>query len=188
MNLFILRHASAGSIRTNPILDLKRPLDKDGKKHCLQLAHVLNAQRFTFDLVVSSPLKRALQTAQLVATETGYENQILLSDALKPEATLDAFLRLLHVHREGENVLVVGHNPNLQGFLGALLVGRPASPSEKNAAAESYTAGVRLRKGSLARLSMSRGPAMLQSLLDPRTVRSLYATSTKSSRRKTSRK
>ena len=43
MNLFILRHASAGIRRINPLLDVKRPLDKEGKKHCLQLAVVLNA-------------------------------------------------------------------------------------------------------------------------------------------------
>ena len=47
---------------------------------------------------------------------------------------------------------------------------------------------IRLRKGSLARVSMNRGPATLQWLLEPRMVRSLYANSTKSSRRKTSRK
>jgi phosphohistidine phosphatase len=47
---------------------------------------------------------------------------------------------------------------------------------------------VRLRKGSLARVNMTRGPATLQWMLDPRTVRALYATSTASSRRKTSRK
>jgi phosphohistidine phosphatase len=49
-------------------------------------------------------------------------------------------------------------------------------------------ANIRLRKGTLARLSFTRGPAVLQGLLDPRTVRALYATSTKRSRRKTSLK
>ena len=43
MNLFLLRHASAGTRRTNPVVDVKRPLDKDGKRHSLQLAYVLNA-------------------------------------------------------------------------------------------------------------------------------------------------
>jgi phosphohistidine phosphatase len=49
-------------------------------------------------------------------------------------------------------------------------------------------ARVRLRKGSIARVVLTRGPATLQALIDPRTIRALYATSTKSSRRKTSRK
>jgi len=179
MNLYILRHASAGVRRANPLLDIKRPLDKDGKSHCLQLAHVLNAMKLSFDLVVSSPLKRSLQTAQLVATETGYEQKILISNALSPAATFAQFQRLLRECDLYENVLVVGHNPNITAFLGQLVTGPTADPS---------LTSIRLRKGALARLSLQRGPAVLQSLLDPRIVRALYATSTRSSRRKTSRK
>jgi phosphohistidine phosphatase len=178
MNLYILRHASAGIRRTNPLLDLKRPLDKEGKKHCIQLAHVLNALDIQFDLIVSSPLKRCLQTASLVGTETGYEAQILHSTALAPTASLRDFQKLLNDCAVSENLLLVGHNPNLSVFLGSLLV----------PAASAVTPNVRLRKGTLARLSFNRRPATLQGLLDPRTVRALYATSTKSSRRKTSRK
>ncbi len=178
MNLFILRHASAGTRRANPLLDLKRPLDKEGKRHCLQLALILNALNVQFDLIVSSPLKRCLQTASLIGTETGYEAQILHSNALAPTATYQDFHKLLHDCAHAENLLVVGHNPNLTSFLGKLLV-----PTDATA-----PANIRLRKGSLARLSLARGPAILQGLIDPRTVRALYATSTKSSRRKTSRK
>lgn len=182
MNLFILRHASAGLRRANPLLDIKRPLDKDGKAQCLQLAHVLNALNLSFDLVVSSPLKRAQQTAQLVATETGYEQKIVISNALTPAATFAQFQRLLREHAAFENVLVVGHNPNITQFLGHLLgVGIHDDPS-------TTPARIRLRKGSLARLNVQRGTAVLQSLLDPRVVRALYTTSIKSSRRKTSRK
>ena len=178
MNLYILRHASAGVRRANPLLDLKRPLDKEGKSHCLHLAHVLNAMKASFDVVLSSPLKRSLQTAQLVATETGYEQKILLSTGLAPDATFAQFQRLLRDTSAYENVLVVGHNPNLTQFLGQLLAGTP----------ESFAPAVRLRKGSIARLSLTRGPAVLQGLLDPRLVRALYATSTKRSRPNTSRK
>ena len=177
MNLYILRHASAGEPRKNPLLDFKRPLDKEGKKHCLQLAYVLNALKIQFDLIVSSPLKRCLQTASLVGTETGYEAQILHSTALAPQATLKDFQKLLRECSNRENLLLVGHNPNLATFLGSLLVAN-SNPEAR----------VRLRKGSLARVVLTRGPATLQGLLDPRTVRALYATSTKSSRRKTSRK
>jgi phosphohistidine phosphatase len=182
MNLYILRHASAGLKRLNPLLDIKRPLDKDGKAQCLQLAHVLNALKTSFDLVVSSPLKRSQQTAQLVATETGYEQKILISPALAPAATFAQFQRLLRECSTYENVLVVGHNPNITQFLGHLLgVGTTDDPATS-------PARIRLRKGSLARVNLTRGTAVLQSLLDPRVVRALYATSIKSSRRKTSRK
>lgn len=192
MNLFVLRHASAGVRRLNPLLDVKRPLDKEGKRHCLHLAYVLNALKINFDLVVSSPLKRSLQTAQLVGTETGFESKLLISNGLAPAATYEQFQRLLRECAPHENVLVVGHNPNLTQFLGQLIGGVSASGGTE-AGGETGTeatdrARVRLRKGSMARLSLQRGPATLQWLLDPRTVRALYATSTKSSRRKTSRK
>ena len=95
MNLFILRHASAGMRRANPLLDVKRPLDKDGQRQCQQLAHILNELKIQFDLIVSSPLKRSLQTASLVGTETGYESQILLSNALAPEANFRDIQKLL---------------------------------------------------------------------------------------------
>jgi phosphohistidine phosphatase len=181
MNLFVLRHASAGTRRTNPKVDVKRPLDKDGKRHCIHLAHVLSALPVNFDLIVSSPLKRSLQTAQLVGTETGYETPILISNALAPDATWAQFQRLLHECAAYENVMVVGHNPNITTFLIHLLSGNGHDGTR-------HQPRIRLRKGSLARLNMQRGPATLQWLLDPRTVKALYATSTKSSRRKTSRK
>jgi len=177
MNLYVLRHASAGTRRVNPKLDIKRPLDKDGKRHCLQLAHVLNAMKINFDLIVSSPLKRSLQTATLIGTESGYEAPVLLSDGLSPTAKLIDFQKLLQQSGKSENVLVVGHNPNLQEFLGSLVV--PAGQ---------VRAQIRLRKGSIARLNLTRGPASLQWMIDPRTVKALYATSIKSSRRKTAKK
>jgi phosphohistidine phosphatase len=194
MNLFVLRHASAGTRRTNPKVDVKRPLGKDGKRHCIHLANVLNALTINFDLIVSSPLKRSLQTAQLVATEIGYEAPIIASKALAPEATFAHFQRLLHECAAYENVMVVGHDPNITSFLVHLLFGqngadngRAYDRTRSDETARQPTR-IRLRKGSLARVNMQRGPATLQWLLDPRIVKALYATSTKSSRRKTSRK
>ncbi len=185
LNLYLLRHASAGTQRTNPKIDVKRPLDKDGKRHCLHLAHVLNGLKLSFDLIVSSPLKRCLQTAQLIGTETGYEAKILHAKALEPAAGYAQFQRLVHECRTYENVLMVGHSPNIILFLGQL-IGQPAEEgtSFENTAA----ARIRMRKGTIARVSIDRGPAMLQWMLDPRIVRALYDTSTKSSRRKVSRK
>ena len=84
MNLYILRHASAGVRRLDPVIDAKRPLDKEGKEQCLLVARYLNALRLQFDVIVSSPLKRALQTASLVGTELAYDSKIHISEALSP--------------------------------------------------------------------------------------------------------
>ena len=101
---------------------------------------------------------------------------------MEPGADFAQFQRLVHECRSYENVLMVGHNPNLQGFLGQLIA------HEAHREGAQAMASVRLRKGSLARVTVERGANVLKWMLDPRLVRSLYATSTKSSRRKISRK
>ncbi len=181
MNLYLMRHGSAGTRRSNPLLDLRRPLDKAGKRDCLLLGNTLTSMNVSFDLVVSSPLKRSLQTASLVGTETGYEQKILLSDALAPAANFAQFEKLLVECAGHESLLVVGHSPNLVQFFGMLI--QPAQTTKAN-----KPAAVRMRKGTIARLNFERGAATLQWMLDPRVVRTLYATSTTRSRRKISRK
>jgi phosphohistidine phosphatase len=176
MTLFILRHASAGIGVANPQLDSKRPLDNEGVRHCLLLARVLNAMNIGFDLIVSSPLKRSVQTAALIATETGYKSPILHSDSLSPEAPVKDIKKLLNDYRDCDSILVVGHKPNLSVFLGALLVPAGASPAQ-----------IRLRKGSLAKLSFNQSTTTLQFVLEPRFVRTLYAISAKGPTRKAGR-
>ncbi len=178
MNLYILRHASAGLRRTNPRPRHQAP-PRQRRQEALPPARS-RAQR------AEHPVRpHRLQPTQALPPDRlahRHRDRLRSPDpaaptALAPDATFKDFQKLLREHSTSENLLVVGHNPNLTSFLGSLLV--PATSPE---------AKVRLRKGSLARVVLTRGPATLQGLLDPRTVRALYATSTKSSRRKTSRK
>ena len=175
MNLYILRHASAGMRRENPLLDVKRPLDKEGKQQCLLVGSLLNALNVQFDLIASSSLKRALQTASLVGTEVAYDSKILITEALAPNASVVAFQEFTAGLAKYENVLVVGHSPNLPQFLGSLIV----SPGR---------AAIRMRKGAIARVDCIRRPGVLNWLVDPRMLRGVYANVAKRSLRKTSRK
>jgi phosphohistidine phosphatase len=175
MILYLMRHANAGTIRENPLLDAKRSLIKEGKEQCMLMARVLSALKAQVDVIVSSPLKRALQTAQFVGTELGYDAKVEISPALGPSASYTDFQTLLAKYADREGVLAVGHNPNLFQFLGRVVTGNGG-------------ASIRMRKGSIARVDMSSHPPRLQLLIDPRTARAIYASVTKSSRPKTSRK
>ena len=177
MTLYILRHASAGSRRQNPLLDRRRGLDKEGKQQCLLIGAYLNAMNVSFDAIISSPLKRSLQTASLVATEIGFEQKIAADASLEPSGKLVDFEAMLAKHAGQETVLVVGHNPNLAQFAGALISGQRGG-----------RANLRLRKGAMARIDVSRRPAQLLGLVDTRVLRQFQASAAKSSRRKTSRK
>ncbi len=175
MILFLMRHANAGAIRDNPVLDAKRGLIKEGKEQCMLMARVLGAMKAPVDVIVSSPLKRAMQTAQLVGTELGYDAKVEISPALGLNGSYADFQKLMAKYADREGVLVVGHNPSLFQFLGRLITGNGG-------------AAVRMRKASIARVDMNHHPPRLQLLMDPRSARTLYASVTKSSRPKTSRK
>jgi phosphohistidine phosphatase len=183
MNLYVLRHASAGTPRKNEALDAKRPLDKEGKQQCILIANCLNALNVQFDLIASSPLKRAMQTASLVGMEMGYEAKLHVTEALNFSGKVPDFHKLVTELSVHENVLVVGHNPNLQQFLSSLITSTSA-----NAAAKADLGNIRLRKGTLARVDCTRRPGTLIWLLDSRMLKTLYSSVTKSSRRKTSKK
>src|ERR1700758_3026076 len=123
MNLYLMRHANAGLVRVNPLLDKKRALIKEGKDQCMLMARVLSALKVQVDVIVSSPLKRALQTAQFVGTELGYDAKVEVSPALALGAEYPAFLDLLAKYQDREGVLFVGHNPQIFQFLGKLITG-----------------------------------------------------------------
>jgi len=183
MNLYLMRHADAGVPRENPVLDAKRGLVKEGKQQCMLMAGVLTGLKVQIDVIISSPLKRARQSAQFVATEIGFESPILTSPALAPDGDFASLQQLIAQHSSREGVLVVGHNPNLHQFIARLMSGNG------NGNGHSGLIGtIRLRKGAIARIDMDKRPAQLQWLIDPRLARIIYASVTKSSRPKTSRK
>jgi phosphohistidine phosphatase len=176
MIIYFLRHASAGQHMANPTKDEKRGLDKEGIEQCGYVGRALAAMEVSVDVIISSPLKRATQTASLVANEIGYEGKIQIEAGLRPEATFSDFRKLLDKYSKQEAIMVVGHNPNQSEFLGRLI---------SDTACEANT---NLRKAGVARVEMRRNSASLDWCLTPKILRTLYAAATESSRPKTSPK
>jgi phosphohistidine phosphatase len=176
MIIYFLRHASAGESLVNPKKDEKRALDKEGIEQCGFVGRALAAIDTQVDVIISSPLKRATQTASLVGNEMGYEGKLQMETALRPGATFPDFRRMLEKYSGQESIMVVGHNPNLSQFVGTVI-------SESGC-----EASVDLKKGAVARVDMRRTSGTLQWCLTPKTLRTLYAAAVESSRPKTSRK
>jgi phosphohistidine phosphatase len=167
MNLYLMRHANAGVPRESAKLDAKRGLIAEGKEQCMLMGRLLGALRVQPDVIVSSPLKRALQTAQFVGNELAYEGKVEVSSALDITAGYADFQKLINKYADRQDVMFVGHNPNLFQFLGRLITGNG---------------------GAVVRIDMDKHPPLLQWLIDPRMARWIYASVAKSSRLKTSRK
>jgi phosphohistidine phosphatase len=176
MTIYFLRHASAGQRVSNPRKDEQRALDEDGTEQCRQIGRALAAMELQVDAIVSSPLKRASQTAAMVANEMGHEGKLQLDPALRPEATFSQFRELVGRYAKADAIMVVGHNPNLSEFLGRSIT-RGAGQAEIN-----------LKKGAVAQVETKRNSAVLRWCLTPKVVAAIQATAGESSRPKISRK
>src|SRR5215467_7698469 len=95
MIVYFLRHANAGERLASPKKDEKRGLDKEGIEQCGYVGRALAALDVQVDAVISSPLKRATQTASLVGNEMGFEGKLQIDPAMKPNASYTDFRRLL---------------------------------------------------------------------------------------------
>jgi phosphohistidine phosphatase len=177
MDIYFLRHANAGEPRVNPAKDEKRPIDKLGIEQSHDVGRALAALGVNPEVIISSPLRRANQTAAVVANELGHEDKVITDAALRPEASYEQFQDLLRRHSRRDAIIVVGHNPSMTEFLNNLLSGGVPLNA------------VELKKGAVAKVEKNdRKPAVLKWCMPPRVVRSIQQASATSSRPKTVRK
>jgi phosphohistidine phosphatase len=121
--LYIMRHAIAVDRGTAGYADdAKRPLTPEGKKKMREITAGLVRVGFDPDWIVTSPLVRAAETAEIVADGLGVRVPRDFCDALRPGGSPEALLAFLAKQSGRHRVLVVGHEPDLSE-LAARLVG-----------------------------------------------------------------
>jgi len=134
MDLLVIRHGAArdrGEFAQTGLSDDLRPLTAEGADEMRKVARGLRTQVKRIDFLATSPLVRAVQTAEIVAEAFGIE----VSDtttALIPEARLEEFEKWCAGVGPKKVIAVVGHEPGLS-FLGAFLSGRPSFPPLRKA-------------------------------------------------------
>ena len=114
--LFLLRHAKS-SWKQPDMNDHDRPLNKRGKKEAPMVGKYLKTNELAPDLILSSTARRAHETAQAVAEESGFEGQVELYQDLYL-SDMACYLDILQrLPETADRVLVVGHNPDLDELL-----------------------------------------------------------------------
>ena len=119
MQLYFLRHGEADWPGwTKP--DDERPLTDFGKKEAVQVAKFLNRLKVKPDLIVTSPLPRALQTAEAAAEEL--KAKLRQDEALEPGFGISKLSTVLKRHRS-KVLMLVGHEPDFSSVISALTGG-----------------------------------------------------------------
>jgi phosphohistidine phosphatase len=161
--LYLLRHGIAVDPGFSGMSDDERPLTEKGIKRMREIASGLRSLDLELDRIVTSPLPRARETAQIVALALGANDLLETSQVLQTgsdAATVERWLR----DRTEERIMLVGHNPTLSELVSLLVVGARMSPI------------CELKKGGVAALSKRGGPSGLFELswvATPRLLRRL---------------
>jgi phosphohistidine phosphatase len=160
MDMFVVRHAVAYPRDADRWPDdSRRPLTRSGERAFTREARGLKRLTKPVPLVWSSPLHRALRTAELLQDEAGWGAPRKL-EALESGGRAEDVVAALGRLAPTESFAVVGHEPMLSALI-SLMIGGGA---------------VELRKGGVARLtikSIAPGGASLRWLIVPRTFRRL---------------
>jgi len=123
MQIYILRHGIAEDGQHGQS-DSERSLTPEGRKKLRSVMRAAAEAGVRPSLILSSPYKRAVQTAQIAADILGYEGQVLHSKALEPGASPHGVWEEIRVHKDEPEILLAGHEP-LFSALTAYLLGSP---------------------------------------------------------------
>jgi phosphohistidine phosphatase len=126
MNLFFLRHGIA--VERDPKSfpdDSRRPLTLKGEDRIRLVCDAIRGLDISFDQILSSPFLRSRQTADIVASELNLRNILCFRDELKPGGDFKALIRRINLLRPApENILLVGHEPDLSHLISQLISGQ----------------------------------------------------------------
>jgi phosphohistidine phosphatase len=160
--IYLVRHAIAEDRGEKWPDDAKRPLTDAGMARMRKNAGGLAAIGVELDVVLTSPLVRARQTADIVASIFDPRPTIVTAESLAPGGSFAAVLADLEKHGRKTRLALVGHEPGI-GELAARLIGA-RQPIE-------------FKKGAVCRIDLDAlpptGPGSLRWLLTPKVMRRL---------------
>jgi phosphohistidine phosphatase len=161
LNIFVLRHGIAVDLGSPGISkDADRPLTPKGERKLWQVADAMAALDLSFDLILTSPYTRALQTAELIAEALTAKKKLEQTDHLTPGGSSRKLIEYIAAQKPApEDVLLVGHEPCLSDLISYLISG-------------DTHVSVLMKKGGLCKLSIESLQygrcAVLEWLLTPR--------------------
>ena len=124
MQIYLLRHGIAEDARAGQP-DAERPLTDEGREKLRRVLKRARAADVSPSLILSSPYRRAVETAEVAKTVFGYGGDVVHSRALVPEASPVDLWAEIRTHKDERSVLLSSHEP-LMSSTAAFLLDCPA--------------------------------------------------------------
>jgi phosphohistidine phosphatase len=123
MKLYFLRHGLAGERSKWSGNDYDRPLTREGKKRMTQEASAILALKINVDYIITSPLVRAYQTAEIVARQLGLLDKLIGEELLEPGFDFEDLKEIVKNHAAAEAIMLVGHEPDFSSTISRIIGG-----------------------------------------------------------------
>jgi phosphohistidine phosphatase len=114
--VLLMRHAKS-SWKDHKLKDIKRPLTKRGKSDAPFMGQILADKELVPQMILCSPALRARTTAELVVEKCGYKGEITYVDSFYLAEPAVYSGALCSLPDEIERVLLIGHNPGMEGLV-----------------------------------------------------------------------
>ncbi len=163
-NIWIMRHAKSDWSHPD-LADFDRPINKRGRFDAPLMGQWMGTLAHRPDLIVSSPARRARQTAELVAKALPFSEELQFWEDLYPGSAEITIAAIRELSEELKSILIIGHNPNMEALASTLTAGGALRLKVPTAAVIMLTADI----GSWAALSDER--AELQGMVTPKMLR-----------------
>jgi phosphohistidine phosphatase len=119
MRIYLLRHGIAEDGIGKP--DSERALTIEGKKKLHEVMKTLKSAEVKPTLVISSPYRRAQETAQIAIADLGYQGLLETSHSLTPDSSPREAWAEVRLKKTEQEVLLVGHEPLFSSLTAHLL-------------------------------------------------------------------
>ena len=116
MDIYIARHGVAAELDNEIVEEGYRYLTIAGRNHCKIVATKLRDMNTEFEQIISSPLIRAVQTAEVFASVIKYNGEIKTAIELVGGVSFSRFMQLIHRNSHYKSVALFGHAPDVYTF------------------------------------------------------------------------
>jgi len=123
MILYFFRHGLAEERETWTGDDALRPLTKKGESALAQASEVMARLGLRLDWILTSPYQRAYQTALILAKGLNKMDVLVKDNRLAPGLNISGLAEMLKDHKNPENLLLVGHEPDFSQTVADLIGG-----------------------------------------------------------------
>jgi phosphohistidine phosphatase len=125
MNLFLVRHGEAEKISFS-VKDYERKLTDEGRSKIISTARLWKALIICPDKILSSPLVRSLQTAEMIREIFDYPERVLVDNNLAPGCKTSDLIEIVNF-TDVQNIMLIGHEPDISNHISNLISNNPVS-------------------------------------------------------------